>query len=166
MRIGPVAQTPGSLPLGFVSFLAPTSSLGRPNDSTRYLVRARRRSTVPSLTVSPRPRGFASFFRSYAGHPPVPPLCIVITSAPHIFLLTPCNINARSTSRSTSTSSEIALHWVRLGCCMFLQDRSGPSLGPDEQPPPLLTSRAPLKFRVPPSHDVVIVLLKINQTKN
>jgi hypothetical protein len=44
--------------------------------------------------------------------------------------------------------------------------RSGASLGRDEQPPPLLSSRAPLKFRVPSIYNIVVVLLKINEVKD
>lgn len=35
------------------------------------------------------------------------------------------------------------------------------SLGSDEQPPPLLTSRAPLHFRIPSIHNIVVALLGI-----
>lgn len=35
----------------------------------------------------------------------------------------------------------------------------GQSLGRNEQPPPLLTGRAPFQLRVPAIHNVVIVLL-------
>jgi hypothetical protein len=42
----------------------------------------------------------------------------------------------------------------------------GTSLGRDEQPPPLFTSRAPLQFCLPSVHNVVIVLLDSGKFKS
>jgi len=41
----------------------------------------------------------------------------------------------------------------------FICKATRASLGGDEQPPPLLTSRAPFQLRVPAVHNVIIVLL-------
>jgi len=48
----------------------------------------------------------------------------------------------------------------------FICKATRASLGGDEQPPPLLTSRAPLQFCLPSIHDIIVILLETNETKS
>ena len=124
------ALTHASPPPASASFLAPTWSLGPPNDSQQFRTPVQKQSIVLLQIVLLNPFGSDSFFLNSINRPAKLLSCTVITSAPPTSRPILCSISARNTSRLISTSSVIGWLWEKLVCYMFLPAHSTPTYSP------------------------------------